>query len=164
MDDRQVSQKLGSTHREGRSKQLRGKATDELIWRTNFLNSNVRIEAHIYESKQWSDNHCQTALVLVREPQVNLQEDMVDFCFRQEARTCKCHTHWAENLKKSTRLCSYCHGLQVLNSRGGHHTSVPPRSAIDTGVSSQPLGTLKEYRGISDHPTPWPPLLPSGLM
>jgi hypothetical protein len=28
---------------------------------------------------------------------------------------------------------------------------------MDTGVSPQPSGTLKLYRGISVHPTPWPP-------
>ena len=41
-------------------------------------------------------------------------------------------------------------------------TSVPPKSAIETGVSSHPAGKLKEYRLTSDHPTPWPPLFPSG--
>ena len=35
-------------------------------------------------------------------------------------------------------------------------TSVPPRSAMETGLSCQPWGTLKVYLGISLQPTPCP--------
>ena len=40
--------------------------------------------------------------------------------------------------------------------------SVPPGSAMDTGISSQPSYTSNVYGVISVHPTPWPPDLPSG--
>lgn len=42
--------------------------------------------------------------------------------------------------------------------------SVPPRSAMLTAVSCHPCGTWKLYLGISLHPTPCPPLFPSGLV
>ena len=42
------------------------------------------------------------------------------------------------------------------------YAPVPPRSAMETGCSSQPSVTWNTYWGISLQPMPWPPDLPSG--